>query len=97
MEALWQTSCIEGEEELGLESKHINHMYDFGTLIYKDYGIRFFAVLINKNVSLINAIDSHEVRWMTIDDVNAAITTKEFNARYMPLLTAMNSTLTDTS
>jgi hypothetical protein len=97
LEPLWRTALIEGEEELGLKAHHIKTLFDCGVLAYKDYGIHFYAALVQKDTVLIETIDSAEVRWMTASDVEIALKKGEFNAGYAGLFYAMSQAMLNAS
>ncbi len=93
VEPLWKTALCEGEEELGLEPKHVHVLHDCGVLSYKGYGIRFFAADVKECVPLIDAIDSHEVKWLTKNNVRLMIEDMSFNGRYESLFSAIDSAI----
>ena len=91
VEPTWQTALVEAHEELGLEASNITRLYDAGVLAYKDYGIHFYMAEVKDAESLIPAIDSEEVRWVSHDEVDKMIQDETFNKGYEKLLNAMVS------
>lgn len=83
----------EGREELGITQEGIRTLKDCGPLVFRDYGVHLLAAEMNRQIKLLPPDDSHEVRWMTLEQAREQAQNGEFKADYLPMLEAADAAI----